>query len=515
VERREQQPALAQVLWAVEQEDGALADQRPERRVGLSGSQHLRRGAEHLTHLVGPGDDHEVAEAGGAEDEQVAVPALAAREEALRREDEEGRLGEGREARAGRKRDGPIIGVVSRAASRWRSGGGDPRRTRAPGPGAFTDATLPPIRVTSAQPGAPAVSSGTVLCLENRAVPHVPAASPASDDELALRELLVALRGARGGNFSERLETTRAGILGEIAVESNRLAESREELESQWNALREARDELEEEASQVALSSGYKSELLANLSHELRTPLTSLLFLAEVLSENAEGNLSDRQREFARTIHGAGSDLLALINDILDLSQVEAGRMDVHAAEVPVDRVVDDLRRSFAAVAVDRGLRFDVTIDEAAPETLHVDDQRLTQVLRNLLANAFKFTADGVVALRVVPTPDGVAFAVSDTGIGIAPEKLRVVFEAFQQADGTTSRRYGGTGLGLSISREIARVLGGELRVESIAGTGSTFTLRLPERYVAPDAQEGLQAAGAEFAPGLEAMAMAGGPPAG
>ena len=346
-------------------------------------------------------------------------------------------------------------------------------------------------------------------------MPHVPAASPASDDELALRELLVALRGAGGGNFSERLETTRAGILGEIAVESNRLAESRAELESQWNALREARDELEEEASQAALSSGYKSELLANLSHELRTPLTSLLFLAEVLSENAEGNLSDRQREFARTIHGAGSDLLALINDILDLSQVEAGRMDVHAGEVPVDRVVDDLRRSFAAVAVDRGLRFDVTIDEAAPETLHVDDQRLTQVLRNLLANAFKFTADGVVALRVVPTPDGVAFAVSDTGIGIAPEKLRVVFEAFQQADGTTSRRYGGTGLGLSISREIARVLGGELRVESIAGTGSTFTLRLPERYVAPDAQEGLQAAGAEFAPGLEAMAMAGGPPAG
>lgn len=270
----------------------------------------------------------------------------------------------------------------------------------------------------------------------------------------------------------------------------------------------ERNEALEEEASQLALSSRYKSNLLANLSHELRTPLTSLLIMARLLVEDSEGSLSDRQREFARTIHGAGAELLALVDDTLDLSKVEAGRMEVHATEVPVGRVVGDLRRAFAAVAVDRGLGFEVTISETAPATLHVDEQRLIQVVRNLLANAFKFTAEGAVTLLVAPTPEGVAFAVSDTGIGIPREKLRLVFEAFQQAGSTTSRRYGGTGLGLSISREIARVLGGELRVESVAGAGSTFTLLLPERYVALDAADGLQAAGAEFAPGLEAMGM-------
>ncbi len=220
------------------------------------------------------------------------------------------------------------------------------------------------------------------------------------------------------------------------------------------------------------------------MSHELRTPLNSLLILAKLLSENGEGNLTDKQREFAETIHGAGSDLLNLINDILDLSKVEAGKMDVHVSAVPVRRVVEDLRRGFTAVAEQKKLQFDVVIDDDALSVVHTDDQRLQQVVKNLLSNAFKFTSRGSVTLRVGSADSGLAISVSDTGIGIPDEKLRVIFEAFQQADGTTSRRFGGTGLGLSISREISRVLGGEIDVASTAGAGSTFTLRLPERHV-------------------------------
>ncbi|MDP9384849.1 MAG: HAMP domain-containing protein, partial [Actinomycetota bacterium] len=269
----------------------------------------------------------------------------------------------------------------------------------------------------------------------------------------------------------------------ELEDKAAQLAERNAAIELKNSEIERARVGLEEKASQLALSSKYKSEFLANMSHELRTPLNSLLILAKLLSENHEGNLTAKQREFAQTIHGAGSDLLTLINDILDLSKVEAGKMDVHAVEVPIARVVEDLRRGFAAVAQDKGLHFEVGIDESVPTTMFVDDQRLQQVIKNLLSNAFKFTEQGSVTLRVSPVPEGIAFAVSDTGIGISEDKLRVIFEAFQQADGTTSRKYGGTGLGLSISREIARVLGGELRVDSLAGVGSTFTLILPERY--------------------------------
>ncbi|MDQ3483879.1 MAG: response regulator, partial [Actinomycetota bacterium] len=293
---------------------------------------------------------------------------------------------------------------------------------------------------------------------------------------------------ARSLKASEELLQTQQEELrqtnDELEEKASQLAERNGAIERKNTEIETARTGLEEKASQLALSSKYKSEFLANMSHELRTPLNSLLILAKLLSENGEGNLTDKQREFAETIHGAGSDLLNLINDILDLSKVEAGKMDVHVSAVPVRRVVEDLRRGFTAVAEQKKLQFDVVIDDDAPSVVHTDDQRLQQVVKNLLSNAFKFTSRGSVTLRVGSADSGLAISVSDTGIGIPDEKLRVIFEAFQQADGTTSRRFGGTGLGLSISREISRVLGGEIDVASTAGAGSTFTLRLPERHV-------------------------------
>ncbi len=258
--------------------------------------------------------------------------------------------------------------------------------------------------------------------------------------------------------------------------------------------IEQARRALEERAQQLALSSRYKSEFLANMSHELRTPLNSLLVLAKLLSENPDGNLTGKQVEFARTIHESGSDLLQLINDILDLSKVEAGKMDVHPQVLPMATLVEYVEAAFRPVAVDKGLTFRVEVSPGVPEQLFTDEQRLQQVLRNLLSNAVKFTAAGDVRLHIsravnveftgalAAEPEVVAFAVADTGVGVAEDKLRVIFDAFQQADGTTSRRYGGTGLGLSISRDIARLLGGEIRARSRIGHGSTFTLYLPVR---------------------------------
>src|SRR5215475_2631431 len=257
--------------------------------------------------------------------------------------------------------------------------------------------------------------------------------------------------------------------------------------------IEQARRALEDRAEQLALSSKYKSEFLANMSHELRTPLNSLLVLARLLADNEAGNLSDKQVEFARVIHEAGSDLLQLINDMLDLSKVEAGKMDVRPIEVPLRQLVDYVDATFRPLTVEKGLRFEVTIDPDVPSTLYADEQRLQQVLRNLLSNAVKFTEAGGIRLAI-SRADGrrlrgnpgrrdamvLRFSVTDTGIGIAPEALPMIFEAFQQGDGTTSRRYGGTGLGLSISREIAQLLGGELHASSELGRGSTFTLYLP-----------------------------------
>jgi hypothetical protein len=276
------------------------------------------------------------------------------------------------------------------------------------------------------------------------------------------------------------------------------LAKQNSAIEIQNRQIEQARSTLEERAQQLALSSRYKSDFLANMSHELRTPLNSLLVLAKLLSENQDGNLTGQQVDFARTIHAAGSDLLQLINDILDLSKVEAGKMDVNPAELPLTALVEYVDATFRPMAEDKGLSLSVEIRPGTPARLWVDEQRLEQIIRNLLSNAVKFTASGAVRLAIGRAdgvqlggalrgaPDVIEFAVSDTGVGIAKNKLGTIFDAFRQADGTTSRRYGGTGLGLSISWDIARLLGGEIRASSRLGKGSTFTLYLPARQPSP-----------------------------
>jgi CheY-like chemotaxis protein/HAMP domain-containing protein len=266
----------------------------------------------------------------------------------------------------------------------------------------------------------------------------------------------------------------------ELEEKAQLLSEQNARIEQKNAEVETARVELEEKAEQLALSSKYKSEFLANMSHELRTPLNSLLILAKLLSDNEEGTLTDKQVEFARTIYNAGSDLLELINDILDLSKVEAGKMDVDLADVEPVAIADFVERTFRPVADQMVLGFAVTVLPDAPKSIRTDEQRLQQVLKNLLSNAFKFTERGEVTLEIGSADDGVRFTVADTGVGIRQEKLKLIFEAFQQADGTTSRRYGGTGLGLSISREIARLLGGHISVASAPERGSSFTLWLP-----------------------------------
>jgi len=268
------------------------------------------------------------------------------------------------------------------------------------------------------------------------------------------------------------------------------LAAQNRDIETKNAEIEQARQEIEERAQQLALASKYKSQFLANMSHELRTPLNSLLILARLLAQNPGRNLSAKQVEYANVIHSAGSDLLQLINDILDLSKVEAGRMDIHAERFPLGVLLEDIQATFQPLTVEKGLDFAVETDPGAPLELLTDRQRLRQVLGNLLSNAVKFTERGHVLLRVGldprtgrRTPDGVdilAFSVTDTGIGIAPENLTTIFGAFQQGDGTLSRRYGGTGLGLSIVREVGALLGGEITAQSELGQGSTFTLYLP-----------------------------------
>ncbi|WP_018657011.1 HAMP domain-containing protein [Actinomadura flavalba] len=282
----------------------------------------------------------------------------------------------------------------------------------------------------------------------------------------------------------------------ELEEKAALLAQQNRAIEIQNFQIEQARRTLEERAEQLAISSRYKSEFLANMSHELRTPLNSLLVLAKLLSENPGGNLTDKQVEFARTIHASGTDLLELINDILDLAKVEAGKMDVHAQRLPVPSLVEYVEQNFRPLTLEKDLEFSVEVAPDVPDTILTDEQRLQQVLRNLLGNAVKFTGEGEVKLRIeragdtdfaLPalwnTPDVIALRVIDTGIGVSADKIQVIFEAFQQADGTTSRRYGGTGLGLSISRNIARLLGGEIHAESEPGRGSVFTLYLPAQY--------------------------------
>jgi HAMP domain-containing protein/CheY-like chemotaxis protein/signal transduction histidine kinase len=286
----------------------------------------------------------------------------------------------------------------------------------------------------------------------------------------------------------------------ELAEKARQLAEQNEEVERKNKEVEQARRALEEKAAELALTSKYKSEFLANMSHELRTPLNSILILGQQLANNASGNLSDKQVEWSKNVHSAGSELLNLINDILDLSKIESGTVTVEAEETTFANLRDTIERNFRHVAEAKNLPFQLEFDNNLPRALTTDPKRLHQILKNLLSNAFKFTHQGQVTMKVKIAESGwstthpvlsrsqqvLCFSVCDTGIGIAPDKQKLVFEAFQQADASTSRKYGGTGLGLAISRELAALLGGEIRLVSTLSEGSTFTLYLPVNYTGP-----------------------------
>jgi CheY-like chemotaxis protein/CHASE3 domain sensor protein len=288
-----------------------------------------------------------------------------------------------------------------------------------------------------------------------------------------------ALRESQG-----QLEAQQA----ELEQINSQLEEQTQLLEDQRDALAKSHGVLTERSTELQRANEYKSEFLANMSHELRTPLNSTLILAKLLADNKEGNLTDQQVKFAQTITSAGNDLLDLINDVLDLSRIEAGKIDLAPEPVSVARTIEGLVKIFQPQAAQKRLRFSTSVEPGVPEEIETDPQRLGQILKNLLSNAFKFTEKGEVALRVFSTSGSVCFAVRDTGVGIAQHQQEVIFEAFRQADGSIHRKFGGTGLGLSISRDLASLLGGSIAVQSEAGAGSVFTLSVPVVYTAADA---------------------------
>jgi len=380
---------------------------------------------------------------------------------------------------------------------------------------------------------------------------------PSSEDArvLAMRiaeQIAIAIRTARD---HERVETLLSQTLqqsAELQAQQEELRVSNEELEEQSSALKVSQTQLENQqaeleqtnaqleeqaqqleqqaddllraqtvlvgkADELEKTNQYKSEFLANMSHELRTPLNSTLILAKLLAENKNGNLTPEQIKFAETISSAGNDLLALINDILDLSKIEAGKVEVGVEAVDVARLVESLVKTFEPVARQKQLDFTQTVDANVPATFETDPQRVAQILRNLLSNAIKFTENGTVSMTVTaPTPQTIAFVVADSGIGISEQQQQIIFEAFRQADGSTHRRYGGTGLGLSISRNLARLLGGDIGVDSEAARGSRFTLTLPLAYRPPVESPVLAAAPivTAAAPRIPAPVVRAAPPA-
>jgi signal transduction histidine kinase/HAMP domain-containing protein len=315
---------------------------------------------------------------------------------------------------------------------------------------------------------------------------HTIIANSRTDDLLQESQRLAGELQSRTGELQSRQEELQRSN-AELEDKAAQLARQKRDIEIKNAEIEHARQEIEERARQLDLASRYKSQFLANVSHELRTPLNSLLILARLLAQNPAENLTPKQVEYANVIHSSGSDLLLLINDILDLSRVEAGKLDVHPERFALGALVEDLRSVFEPLAADKRLDFAVAVASDVPAELVTDRQRLRQVLHNLLSNAVKFTEQGRVMLQIElarPAAPGeeaeVIFSVTDTGIGISDDSLKTIFEAFQQGDGTTSRRYGGTGLGLAISREVAAQLGGRIAAQSRPGSGSVFTLYLP-----------------------------------
>lgn len=357
------------------------------------------------------------------------------------------------------------------------------------------------IKINSGLGEAPPTNIMVVpITLENKtlAVFEVASFTPFTKNDQAFLEQLgdtvgIVIENIIGQIRTEELLKESQALTEELQTQSEELLTQQEEiekahteLEEHAKLLEEQNKKFEEKTQQLALTSKFKSEFLANMSHELRTPLNSLLVLSKLLADNKEQNLSEKQIEYSQTIYSSGSDLLALISEILDLSKVESGKMDVHPTSISFSEIKRFVEATFTPIATQKGIELTVKLHPQLPETIFTDEKRLQQILKNLLSNAFKFTHQGHVTLDLAPVNSHadslpmVAFSIIDTGIGIPVEKQKIIFEAFQQADGTTSRKYGGTGLGLSICRELAALLEGKIEVESTEGRGSTFILKLP-----------------------------------